>query len=192
MTGWGPQDGSGLAMLPPEFAVHAQIDSPVAASVFASPATVTVIGQALIPSGSSLVLTNLSLFANDMLLGSQSDSARLITARTPPLASGSYWLTAVADGYLFASAFSQTNIPVLITVVEPVEILVSRPQVLNGQFQFNYTANPGLKYVIKTSTDLFDWQPIATNIPTANPAVFSQPFNPTATRYFKVDRLPNP
>jgi hypothetical protein len=197
VTGWGPQDGSGFGMFyEPPFA-NARINSPTNGSIFAAPATINVFGEAIIPDGVSFVLTNLTLFVSSTLFSSQSGSSRLITASTPPLAAGSYALNIYADGYFVGggqvgSGVTLRSIPVNITVVEPVEMSITPPQIVSGEFKFNYAANPGLKYVIKTSADLFDWQPTVTNIPTTNPAIFSQAFNTAPTRYFKVERLPNP
>jgi hypothetical protein len=183
----------------PEFAVQTQITSPSSGSVFASPAIVNVAGEALIPAFEPyFALTNLTLFVNDTDIGRQSGPARLITAQTPELAPGLYRLTIVADGYITnrpdaGTALSQTNYnSVSFQVVAPSEISVTPPQIVTGEFQFNYAANPGLRYVIKSSEDLLNWQPTATNTPTANPTIFSEPFNSASSRYYRVQRLPNP
>jgi hypothetical protein len=192
LTGWGPQDGSGVSLELSPISTH--ISSPLDYSIFGAPAVITTIGDVYIPTGDNFVLTNLTLFSNGVRFSSQSGSARRIIANTPPLAAGSYALTVVADGYLEpgGQVRSYTATPVNITVVAPVEILIAPSQIVNGEFQFNFAANPGLKYVIQTSADLFNWRPVATNMPNTNPALFAEPFAPAAMRYYKIERLPNP
>jgi hypothetical protein len=191
LTGWGPIIGTGVTIGLLDPIVWTRINSPVNGSVFAAPATISTTAETFISNG--FALTNLALFANGTLVGSQSGSIPTITASTSALAAGSYTFTSVAQGYWNPdTAASYTSTPVNIMVVTPVEISIDAPQISDGEFKFSFTANPGLKYVIKTSADLINWQAIATNTPESNPALFSQPFDPTVPRYYKVERLPNP
>ena len=192
LTGWGDPAGTGFTLSWVGQVSTPRINSPINRSIFVSPASVSITGESLSFNDDSIAVTNLSLFVNGALLSSQPGPARLITANRAPLSAGSYVFATVADGYSGSHPVSLSSLPVRITVVDPVEILVAPPQIAGGQFQFRYAANQGLKYVIKTSADLFNWQPIVTNIPDSSPALFSQPFNAAATRYFKVERLPNP
>jgi hypothetical protein len=61
-----------------------------------------------------------------------------------------------------------------------------------GQFTFSYTVNPGLDYVIESSSNLVDWAALATNVASGNPATFSDPFNSIGARFYRVDLLLNP
>ena len=63
--------------------------------------------------------------------------------------------------------------------------------VSNGQFSFNYTANPDFTYQIQSSTNLLSWGPLATNIASTNPMTFFEPIN-TPRKYYRVLCLSNP
>jgi hypothetical protein len=79
-----------------------------------------------------------------------------------------------------------------ITVVAPVTVSNSTPVVANGQFSFDYSANPGLSYVVQKSANLLDWIPIATNTAATNPQHFTDTFVPGSTLFYRVGRQPNP
>lgn len=71
-------------------------------------------------------------------------------------------------------------------------LILSGAGVNNGQFTFNYPAVVGLSYVVQCSTNLVDWVPLATNVPTASPVTFSDPFNPAGEKYYRVGQLSKP
>jgi hypothetical protein len=70
--------------------------------------------------------------------------------------------------------------------------ILSGASVNNGQFTFIYPAVTGHSYVVQYSSNLVDWLPLATNVPTAGPATFSDPFHPAGGKYYRVGQLPNP
>lgn len=159
------------------------ITGPANATVFAAPAKVQLVADAAVTGGS---VTNVEFFGNLVSFGNVKAPPFRIT--TPDLSAGAYALRAVAT----AAGISSTSSVVNITVVTPVTITSSLPQIANGRFSFDYTANPGLVYSVQNSSNLLDWVPIVTNTATSSPVHFSDDFVPTGARFYRVKRLPNP
>ena len=187
-TEWGTHHAGGFAytrstpaVTPPPPTVT--ITNPASGAVFAAPANVKLSANASVSSGT---VTNVSFFKNASLVGSVRAAPFNLTASN--LASGSYSLTAIAT----ASGVSGTSSAINITVVSPVPVSLTGPQRSNGLFSFRYSVNPGLNYVVQTSSNLVNWTPVATNIASTNPAAYSEPLTETARRYYRVARLPNP
>ncbi|HEY2082463.1 MAG TPA: Ig-like domain-containing protein, partial [Verrucomicrobiae bacterium] len=158
------------------------ITSPANNAVFAAPANVKFTVNAAVSSGS---VTNVSFFNNASKLGS---------SQTPPfnftsgaLGAGSYPVTAVAT----AAGISATSSVVNVSVVTPVTTSLSAPAAANNQFSFNYSANAGLRYVIETSSNLFNWTPVVTNTASSSSASFTTNILP-ANDFYRVGRMPNP
>jgi hypothetical protein len=158
------------------------ITNPAAASVFAAPANVTILAGATVSSGT---VTNVSFFGNANVLGSKQTAPFTITANS--LSAGPYALTAVAT----AAGVSATSSVVNISVVTPVATSLSAPGITNNQFSLSYSANPGLRYVLEDSSNLFDWTPVVTNVAAGNPSFFTNPISGDDT-FYRVGRLPNP
>ncbi len=152
-------------------------------ATFAAPANIGIKANATVSSGT---VTNVAFFANGNLLGSAQAAPFNFTANN--LSAGSYALSAVAT----AAGVSGTSAVVNVTAVVPVTISNSPPKITNGTFSFDYTANPGLSYVVMKSSNLVNWVPVLTNIPGSSPAHFTDPFAPGGTLYYRVGRLPNP
>lgn len=157
--------------------------TPTNGTVFSSPASLTLIAEASVSTGS---VTNVTFFANATPLGSVQTTPFKVTVIN--LAPGAYTLTAVAT----AAGISTTSAGVNITVTTPVGITLTTPTVTSGQFSFDYSANPGLTYLVEASSDLMNWLPVLTNVASSNPAHFSEPFVPIGSRSYRVRRLPNP
>jgi hypothetical protein len=188
MTGWGPEDGSGFVLGPQ--ILFTGIISPVEGSVFVAPATVQVFASWY--SEGNVQATNLSIFANSTQMSSQTptfDGDYQMTLTAGPLGVGNYSLTTIMKGTWGTGA---TSAPVNITVVEAIPVAVSLPRVQGSQFAFEYSVNPGLKYLIQSSSDLLTWQPVLTNVLTANPAQFIDGYSSENRRFYRVGRLPNP
>ncbi len=158
------------------------ITSPSVNSVFAAPANVKVTVNAAVSGGA---ITNVTVFSNSVALGSSQTAPFIIT--TTALSAGSYPLTAVAT----AAGVSGTSAIVNISVVTPVTTTLSSASTANNQFSFKYTVNSGLSYDVESSTDLFHWTPLLTNIPGSSPATFSTNINGNKD-FYRVGRLPNP
>ena len=167
----------------PPVAPTASITNPVNGTVFAAPASVQIQASATVSSGT---VTNVAFFGNGTSLGS--DQTSPFSIATGNLSAGSYALTAVAT----AAGISTTSAPVNITVVSPVDVTLTSPQIINNVFAFDYTASPGLRYVIENSSNLVDWQSLATNVAVGSPVHYTSPVPPNDDRYFRVGRLPNP
>ena len=159
------------------------ISSPTNGMVFAAPASVNLKASATVSGGT---VTNVSYFAGTTLLGRAGATPFAVTGSIPN--SGSYLLTAVAT----AAGVSATSSVVNITVVSPVPVSLTSPHLANGLFSFSYGANPGLTYVVESSSNLLTWVPLATNVPASSPASFSSAVGGNANGYFRVNRQPNP
>jgi hypothetical protein len=187
-TAWGRHQSGGFAytrstapaVTPPTPSVS--ITNPAASAVFAAPANVKLAANATVSSGT---VTNVSFFGNGALLGSVTNSPFKFTSGS--LSSGPYALTAVAT----AAGVSATSAVVNISVVTPVSVTLSSPQVSNSVFGFNYSANSGLSYVVQQSSNLTTWLPLTTNVAAGNPVHFTNSFS-SGPAYYRVGRLPNP
>jgi hypothetical protein len=188
MTGWGPEDGSGFFLATPDFVLFTKLVSPGAGAIFASPANVDVSANWYIEGWP---ITSVSIFANSTIVASTTPSVAIgnLTGTTGGLGTGKYSLVSVLYG---GPGLNYTSAPVNITVVEPVAVSVTSPRIQDGPLGFGYTANPGLRYLIESSSDLQVWQPVLTNVPTASPAQFSDVYSADDRRFYRVGRLPNP
>jgi hypothetical protein len=158
------------------------ITSPTNGAVFAAPANIGITAAAMVASGS---VTNVAFFANATSVGAVQTAPFSIT--TGSLAAGPYALTAVAT----AAGASATSSVVNITVVSPVTITLSSPRITNGLFAFDYSANPGLSYVVQNSSNLVNWLSLLTNVATSNSVHYTDSFIPNGTRYYRVGRMLN-
>jgi len=168
------------ANVPPSVSITA----PVNGASFIDPAKVTVQAAASDSDGS---VTNVQFFDGAAALGQATSSPYLISAT---LALGSHALTAVASDNLGAT---KTSSSVLINVVTPVPIVQSSPRRVSGSaFQFEYSANPGLSYVVLRSEGLPDFTAISTNTATSNTVSFLDNSATGAVSFYGVHLLPNP
>ena len=159
------------------------ITNPASGAVFAAPANVNIAASATVSVGT---VTNVQFFTNGTSLGSILTAPFSLTANN--LAAGAYALSAVAT----AAGISATSTVVNVSVVSPVVVSLSGAGVNSGQFSFNYAADPGLAYVVQSSTNLVDWVSLVTNVASGNPVPFSDPFDSTGIKFYRVGRLPNP
>ena len=159
------------------------ITNPASGAVFAAPANVNIAADATVSGGT---VTNVQFFTNGVALGAVLTAPFSLTANN--LAAGAYALSAVAT----AAGISATSTVVNVSVVSPVVVSLSGAGVNSGQFSFNYAADPGLAYVVQSSTNLVDWVSLVTNVASGNPVPFSDPFDSTGIKFYRVGRLPNP
>lgn len=106
------------------------------------------------------------------------------------LSAGTYTLTAVATDNNNAAT---TSGGVTISVVAPTPIVLSSAQRMSDTaFQFIYTADPGLTYVVSRSGDLVNWSGISTNTATSGRVTFVDTGAIAAVNYYRVALSPNP
>lgn len=160
------------------------ITNPLVGTVFTAPASVNIFATATNSGGS---VTNVQFFSNGGSLGSV--VAAPFNFTTPPLAVGAYALTAKVTA---SSGLAATSAPVNIFVVTPVTVSIFSPRVTNGQFMFDHTANPGLRYVVENTTNFATWSPLTTNTATSNTVQAADSFQVGGLKFYRVGRLPNP
>jgi plastocyanin len=165
----------------------AAINSPANNAIFAAPWTGTVTAAVADSDGT---VTNVSFFAGATLLGKVANPPPNPSLTVSNLAAGNYMLTAVATDN---SGASTTSAAVSVSVVTPVSIAISSPQRTSATaFQFAYSANPGLRYVVFRSDTLTNFTPIATNTASASPVTFTDSNATGAQLFYRVQRQSNP
>ena len=159
------------------------ITNPVSGAVFSAPANLKLGATATVSSGT---VTNVAFFAGATLLGAAQTNPYKVTSSS--LAAGDYSLTAVAT----AAGVSATSAVVNISVVSPVALSNSAPTLANNQFIFNYTANPGLSYVVQNSSDLIHWVSLSTNVASSSSVAVTNALVSSNGQFYRVGLLPNP
>jgi plastocyanin len=164
------------------------ITNPAPGTVFSEPANVTIQATATDPNSGGSVTNVQFLVGSDVLTNV---TAAPFSATTNNLAAGSYTFFAVATDNVGLTA---TN-AVTISVVTPVPLALGAATHLSPtSFQFDYSANVGLTYVVQQSTDLSspDWTAISTNTAASNPVTFVDQNAIANPGFYRVVRLPNP
>jgi len=180
-TGSVTVQGGGNA--PPSVAIN----SPTNGATFAAPWTGTIQAAA---SDSDGTVAKVDFFANAAPVGTVNNPTATPSFTVTNLAEGSYTLTAVATDNL---GLTNTPVSVGITVVTPVAIVLSSPQRLSAtSFQFDFTANPGLSYVVLRSTALPGWLPISTNTAASGTVTFLDTNATGDMNFYEVQLVLNP
>jgi plastocyanin len=160
------------------------ITNPVAGTVFSAPANLTIQASATISSGT---VTNVQFLIGATVLTNRSTAPYV--AVTNDLAVGTYKLSAIATG---SNGLTATN-SVTISVVTPAPLEAGTAVFsLSGGFQFSYSATVGLTYVVQVSTNLSNWNSLATNTATTSPVLFTAPASGANGAFYRVEQLPNP
>jgi plastocyanin len=160
------------------------ITSPVAGAVFSAPASLTVQASASVSRGT---VTNVQFLVGSTVLTNR--AAAPFAALTGTLAAGAYNLSAIATAN---SGLKATN-SVAINVVAPTPVVMGTPAFSSpGNFQFSYSANIGLTYIVQVSTNLSNWNSLATNTATVNPATFTTAETSSSGAFYRVELMPNP
>lgn len=163
------------------------IVSPTNGAVFAAPWSGTV-SAAISANGSSI--TNLGLFAGSTLLGSVANPEANAALSVSNLPAGNYSLTAVVSDTL---GTTNTSAAIAIQVVAPGPISLQgavRPTATS--FQFSYSTVPGLNYVVRRSSALPVWTPVATNTATGQVSTYLDANAAESADFYSVLLLPNP
>ena len=162
------------------------ITNPTNGITFSAPASFALTATA---SGTSGTVTNVQFFEGATSLGNFTTSPYAVPVNN--LAAADYAFSAVASD---SAGLTATN-AVAIHVVTPVPIVLSTPQFLPpADFRFNYTANPGLSYIVQRSTNISggNWSNLSTNQANASPVVFDDPGAAGNPGFYRVGLLPNP
>lgn len=191
LNAWGGQFGIGSKSFsytrstPALAAPTISITNPLSNAVFAAPASVSIAANAAVSGGA---VTNVQFFTNNVSAGSVTTAPFTLTANN--LAAGAYNLTAAAT----AGGISTTSAAVNISVVTSVTVGLSNVTVLAGtNFQFSYSANVGLDYIVQRTTNLSaNWTTLSTSLAASNPVVFVDVNASNSPEFYRVGRLPNP
>lgn len=160
------------------------ITNPPNDATFSAPASFTL---AATTSDSDGTVTNVEFLNGASSLGNVTSSPYSIPVGS--LAAGDYTLSAIATDN---NGLSATN-SITVFVVTPVPIVISGPVFLPpSNFQFSYTANTGLSYIVQTSPDLINWTTISTNVAAGSPVLFDDPNATSNPGFYRVSLLPNP
>jgi plastocyanin len=174
------------ANVPPSVA----ITSPTNEATFAAPWTGKI--QATVSDPDDTV-SKVDFFAGTNRLGTVTNppaGPSLTVLTVSNLAAGNYTLKAVATDSRGAST---TVSNVLIKVVTPVPIVLSSlKRVSASAFQFDYSADQGLSYVVLRSGTLPGLTAINTNTATTNTVNFLDNSATGAVNFYRVHLLPNP
>jgi plastocyanin len=164
------------------------ITNPLDNATLSAPANVTIQASASDPDAGGSV-TNVQFLVGSTVLTNQTTAP--FSAATNNLAVGSYTLTAVASDN---NGVKNTN-AVTINVVTPVQTTLSgTAQTFSTNFQFSYSANVGLSYIVQRSTNLAEanWITLVTNLAGSNSVVFVDNHATNGAGFYRVGRLPNP
>jgi plastocyanin len=162
------------------------ITNPADGATFSAPASFTLAATA---SDSDGTVTNVQFFQGATSLGNVAASP--YTTPVNNLAAADYTFSAVATDN---AGLTATN-AVTIHVVTPIAIVLSSPRLLPpADFQFNYTANTGLTYIVQRSSNLSSgtWTTLTTNVAGGNPMLFDDPTASGNPGFYRVGLLPNP
>ena len=160
------------------------ITNPIAGSTLSAPASLALTAVAADTDGT---ITNVQFLQGAASLGNITAAPFLVGLNDLPAADYTFSAIASDDGGLTA-----TN-SVVIHVVTAIPVTLSNPVFSPpNYFQFSYSANAGLAYVVEVSSNLMDWHSLTTNTATINPAEFMDTNAGSGGAFYRVGRKPNP
>ncbi len=97
-------------------------------------------------------------------------------------------LSAVVTANAFETNYvNSVAVSGVFTVVPPLYSFMTPSVLTDGTFEMEYWAPANQTYILETSTDLINWTPLSTNMPTATPFTLADPGAATAPyRYYRV------
>ena len=161
------------------------ITNPPDGTTLAEPASFTLAANATSSSG----ITNVQFFKGAASLGNVTTAPYSVPVNS--LTAADYNFSAVASDN---GGLTATN-SITVHVVTPIAIVLSGAQFLpNADFRFNYTANPGLSYIIQRTSSLNSgsWTSLSTNVAGSSPVLFDDTTASGTPAFYRVGRLPNP
>jgi len=162
------------------------ITNPPDGANLSAPASITLAATASDADGT---VTNVQFFQGATSLGNMATSPYSVPVNN--LAAADYTFSAVATDN---AGLTATN-AITIHVVTALPIVLSAPQFLSStDFRFDYTANPGLSYIIQRAPDLSSgiWTTLSTNVATGSPMLFDDTAVSGSPAFYRVGLLPNP
>ncbi len=157
--------------------------NPPNGSVFAAPASVTLIATASDSDGS---VTNVEFLQGASVLANIAIAPYSVSV--PNLPAGNYTFSAVASD----NGGSKATNALTISVVTPAPINLTAPRFLPpASFQFSYSATIGLRYVVQRSLDLTQWTSLSTNTAASGSVVFTDEGAGGNQGFYRVGLLPN-
>ncbi|HEY2329981.1 MAG TPA: hypothetical protein VGI63_09245, partial [Verrucomicrobiae bacterium] len=132
-------------------------------------------------------VTNVQFFQNAGSLGNVAAAPFSIPVNN--LSAADYTFSAVASDN---GGLTATN-SIIVHVVTANPVTISAPTfVPPKKFQFNYSVNTGLTYVVQASSNLANWNSLATNTAATSPVSFTDTNASGGAAFYRVGRLPNP
>jgi plastocyanin len=181
------QLGTVIVQAPVNVPPTVAITSPTSGATFAAPWTGVV--QANV-SDSDDTVSKVDFFAGTTPLGTVANPAAQVNFTVTNLAAGTYALKAVATD---SRGATNTSASVSISVLTPSPIVLSSGQRLStSSFQFAYSADPGLSYVVQRSSGLPNWIPLKTNKAASTSEVFLDNNATGDFNFYSIALLPNP
>ena len=163
------------------------ITTPTNGATFPAPWTGTI--KATVGDSDGTV-TKVDFMAGTKLLGTITNPPGNTSLMVSNLAAGSYTLTAVATDNGGAST---TSAAVNITVVSPATVMLGSAQKTSAvNFQFSYSATPGLNYAVDRSIDLHNWSPVATNNAASGQVTFRDTAATRSANFYRVRLVSGP
>lgn len=180
-----------VQVLGPNLRPTVSLTSPANGSVFAAPATINFAADARDRFGA---VKNVRFIRPPSTSLGAPVTAPPYVLTISNVAAGNYTYAALVTDTSAGSGLTSTSALVSVTVVTPTDIqLLSPVATLNG-FQFEYTANPGLTYVIEGSVadgSPTPFIPLATNVATSAQMTFLDTSSGArADRVYRVSRRP--
>lgn len=163
--------------------VAASVPNPDEVAVFAaqrsSDQALTILAINKVPDGGRSVLLSVTNFA----AGGAAQMWRL---------DGANKITRLAD-VTFAGGTYGGTLPaqsITLFVLPPVSLKLKAGGTTGAQFQLQVNGPPGERYRLDASGDLINWQPLTTNLLSAEVSDLSLPLDGSAARYFRGQALP--
>ena len=161
-----------------------RITAPADGSVFATNAMITFSAEASDLYGA---VKNVRFLRGISSLGLVTNLPYTLTTNNTTVGTIAYAILITDDSNL-----TSTSAPVNITFVAPVDIQLLSPAASSNGFTFDYTANPGLTYIVEGAAadgSPVPFVPISTNIANTNRVAFTDPSSSNrANRTYRVLR----
>ena len=183
-----PHRGLGMTglvqVVGPNLRPTGRITAPADGSVFATNAMITFSAEASDLYGA---VKNVRFLRGISSLGLVTNLPYTLTTNNTTVGTIAYAILITDDSNL-----TSTSAPVNITFVAPIDIQLLSPAASSNGFTFDYTANPGLTYVVEGAAaegSPVPFVPISTNVANTNRVAFTDPGSSNrANRAYRVLR----